>query len=256
MKKIRFSVIWGLLVVVLTLTGCATQKPQTQAGWDGDSQSILFYGDSITWGYVPFADSATWDRYPFNVRWTGVIQKELGPGYTVIEEGLNSRTAGVDEFPALDPPIERDLNLNGRPSFLPIIRSHEPLALIVIILGANDVRPYHNQTLDDIKASVTHLVKIAKLGPRLTQPKILLVAPPPLGPGQNEGLNKLFNGGYELSARLADAFGEIALAENIEFFDAGAAASVLDTLDGIHFDEEGNKRFGLALAAKIREILP
>lgn len=39
-------------------------------------KSILCYGDSNTYGLMP--DSP--DRYPRDVRWTGILQKKLGGG--------------------------------------------------------------------------------------------------------------------------------------------------------------------------------
>ena len=49
---------------------------------------VLCYGDSNTHGYVP----GTGARYPFDIRWTGVLQKQLGFDVRVIEEGLCGRT--------------------------------------------------------------------------------------------------------------------------------------------------------------------
>ena len=43
---------------------------------------ILCYGDSNTWGY----NAETGDRFPDNVRWTGVLQNLLGPAFRVLEE--------------------------------------------------------------------------------------------------------------------------------------------------------------------------
>lgn len=40
---------------------------------------ILCYGDSNTWGY----NAETGDRFPDNVRWTGVLQNLLGPAFRV-----------------------------------------------------------------------------------------------------------------------------------------------------------------------------
>jgi lysophospholipase L1-like esterase len=252
-QRTRFLAFLAVAALVLSLAGCQSQAAALRAD---DAQTILVYGDSITWGYVPLPDVPAPERYPFSVRWTGVLQRELGPGYAVIEEGLNARTAGVDSFSALDPAIQNGLNLNGAPSFLPILRTHEPLDLVVIFLGANDARPANKQSLDDIKQSITQLIRLAKLGARIRPPKILLIGPPPLGPGQNSGLNGAFGGGYELSAALAAAYRDVARTEGVEFFDAGAVASVRDSIDGIHFDAENNRKFGTALAARIREILP
>lgn len=44
---------------------------------------ILCYGDSNTWGY----NAETGDRFPEDVRWTGVLQGLLGPAVRVLEEG-------------------------------------------------------------------------------------------------------------------------------------------------------------------------
>ncbi len=55
-------------------------------------KTILCYGDSLTWGYDPRDGT----RYPFNQRWPGVLQQELGNGFRVIEEALSGRTTFVD----------------------------------------------------------------------------------------------------------------------------------------------------------------
>ena len=52
-------------------------------------KNILCYGDSNTWGANPNDGS----RYTDDVRWTGILQRELGGGYQVIEEGYNGRTS-------------------------------------------------------------------------------------------------------------------------------------------------------------------
>ena len=52
------------------------------------AKRIVCYGDSNTWG----SDPATRDRFPPDVRWTGVLARELGDGYQIIEEGLPGRT--------------------------------------------------------------------------------------------------------------------------------------------------------------------
>ena len=55
---------------------------------NNEIKEILCFGDSLTWGWNPFDRG----RYPFEKRWTGVLQKELGKDYRIIEEGLNGRT--------------------------------------------------------------------------------------------------------------------------------------------------------------------
>ena len=50
-----------------------------------DMKTIVCYGDSNTWGYIP---GSAEERYPYDIRWTGVLQRLLGAEYHVIEEGL------------------------------------------------------------------------------------------------------------------------------------------------------------------------
>lgn len=50
------------------------------------SKTILCYGDSNTWGYVPGkADNATQykERYSREIRWTGLLQTFLGKAYDI-----------------------------------------------------------------------------------------------------------------------------------------------------------------------------
>src|ERR1700735_3877848 len=58
---------------------------------------IVAYGDSITYGFIPNANPPS-TRFGPEDRWPGALQKELGNGYQVIEEGLDGRTTD-----ALDP---------------------------------------------------------------------------------------------------------------------------------------------------------
>ena len=54
---------------------------------------ILCYGDSNTWGAIPNENG----RYPDDVRWTGVLQNELGGNYKVTEELLFMMTLSKDD---------------------------------------------------------------------------------------------------------------------------------------------------------------
>jgi lysophospholipase L1-like esterase len=127
---------------------------------------VLCFGDSNTYGTCR-ADSDTYGtptqdpdyvRLNADRRWTGVLQRLLGDGYDVIEEGLNGRTTDVD--------YEDRPGCNGRTYFVPCLLSHRPLDVVVIMLGGNDLKPCFDRTpqavadalsgyLDDIAAHVT-----------------------------------------------------------------------------------------------------
>jgi lysophospholipase L1-like esterase len=93
-------------------------------------QTILCFGDSNTWGYDPKATaSAPFPiRYAPDVRWTGVLAKELGADFRVIEEGQNGRTTVHDDPIAHAP-------RNGRHVLPVILESHKPIDLVVMMLG-------------------------------------------------------------------------------------------------------------------------
>ena len=90
-------------------------------------KTILCYGDSNTWGFEP----VTRNLYGRTERWTGILRQELGLDYDVIEEGLNGRTTVWDD------PIEG--HKNGKEQIIPILKSHQPLDLVTIMLGTNDL---------------------------------------------------------------------------------------------------------------------
>ncbi len=57
------------------------------------TKSILCFGDSLTWGFIPGAFA----RHPFETRWPNAMAARLGAGFRVIEEGLNGRTTAFDD---------------------------------------------------------------------------------------------------------------------------------------------------------------
>jgi lysophospholipase L1-like esterase len=57
---------------------------------------VVAYGDSITYGWVPNPNPPS-TRYGPEERWPGVLQKELGSNFQVIEEGLDARTTDAPD---------------------------------------------------------------------------------------------------------------------------------------------------------------
>jgi lysophospholipase L1-like esterase len=135
-------------------------------------KSIVCFGDSNTWGYIP----ATGKRYPKEIRWTNILQQELGNEYEIIEEGLNGRTTVWDD------PIDADYdaNRNGKAYLGACIKSHFPLDLIIIMLGTNDLKVRYSVTAEDIAKSAGRLAKMVNesdCGIDGKPPKVLLVSP-------------------------------------------------------------------------------
>jgi lysophospholipase L1-like esterase len=97
---------------------------------DPDAVRVLCFGDSNTHG-AP-ADDPEYVRLGPDVRWTGRLQRLLGDGYEVVEEGLSGRTTDLDY-------VDRP-HCNGRTYFPAALMSHHPLDVVVVMLGSNDFK--------------------------------------------------------------------------------------------------------------------
>lgn len=223
---------------------------------------IMCYGDSNTWGWIPVKNGFPSTRFAPDVRWTGVLQSELGDKYQVVEQGLNGRTAGVDDYAnGLAPSLTKELNLNGRPPFMQILKSQLPLEVVVIMLGTNDVKPYLKQTPEQVAASVKKLVTMVQESVNKETewddykvPQVLLVAPAPVTEGDSPSMNEMFKGGDKTSAQLGKLYAEVAKETGVEFFDVASVLPVADGSDGVHLSPEGHGKLGKAMAEKIKAM--
>jgi lysophospholipase L1-like esterase len=205
---------------------------------------IVCYGDSNTWG----ADPSGAERFAPDVRWTGVLQSDLGADYRVIEEGLNGRTTNIEDT------IEVDRN--GRAQLPPTIESQRPFDLMIIMLGTNDLKARNNRSAADIAQSASKLAEIAKrsqAGPNGENPKVLLIAPPATIESGG-GLDLLFSGSIEKSRLFPEQYAFYANSVGVDFLDAGSVI-VSSPVDGIHFDPEEHSKLGRAVAAEVRRII-
>jgi lysophospholipase L1-like esterase len=206
-------------------------------------RAILCYGDSNTWGYDPQCR----DRFTRNVRWTGVLAQELGRGYYVIEEGLSGRTTVWDD------PVEGNYK-NGRTYLTPCLESHQPLDLVVLMLGTNDLKVRFHAPASDIAKSagvLVDLIQRSQTGPQGNPPQVLLVAPPPIA--QPVEWAEMFGDGEQKSRKFGDYYREVAAEYDCYFLDAGQVI-VSSEIDGIHFEASQHARLGQALAGCIQEI--
>jgi lysophospholipase L1-like esterase len=204
---------------------------------------ILCFGDSNTWGYIPF----TAERYPREVRWTRVMAGQLGSGFHVIEEGQNGRTTVWDD------PIEGDKSgLRYLPACL---ESHKPLDLVILMLGTNDLKARFSLTALDISLGVERLVQVilqSDCGVGGHPPAVLLVAPPPVLPQGD--LAEMFLGAQEKSVKLAERYASVAQRCGCAFLDVGQVISV-DPADGIHYSPQAHNALGNAMANCVHSII-
>jgi len=206
-------------------------------------KTVLCYGDSNTWG----ADPTNPQRFAPEIRWTGVLASILGNDYRVIEEGLNGRTTNCDD------PIEP--NRNGRTYLPPCLESHQPLDLVIIMLGTNDLKHRFNRTASDIAQSAASLGTMARRIGRTADdrsPLVLLMAPPPIATLTE--LDQMFAGATETSRQFVHYYRLAARWHNLDFFDTGQVI-VSSKIDGIHLEADQHQKLGHAVAAEVQRLL-
>lgn len=220
------------------------------------NKSILFYGDSNTWGSNgDTATSAILPRIPRELRYTGVLQNaliKLGIDCDILDEGLPGRTTALD-----DPLGEYK---NGKRYILPCVLSHAPLDLVVIMLGTNDTQLCYEWPAVYSAAGIRELIRLVRFAacgtdPKTKNPEILIISPIHIGDQiANSPLGDLFNDSSIASTKLFCKFySQIALEEKCIFIDAAKFASASD--DGVHMDISGHTALGLGLLNKIKGIL-
>jgi lysophospholipase L1-like esterase len=208
-----------------------------------ETKTILCFGDSNTWGWNPVTQA----RYPRDERWPGVLRRELGDGYLIIEEGLNGRTTVWDD------PIEG--YKNGKEYLIPCLDTHKPIDLVIIMLGTNDLKMRFSLPACDIAEGAGVLVDVvlkSVAGPGDSAPMILLIAPPPLG--ELSDFAETFQGGAAKSKKLAAHFGRVAEERGCPLLDASGVI-VSSDIDGVHFDPSEHHKLGVAVASRVKQLL-
>lgn len=210
-------------------------------------KTVLCYGDSLTWGY----SAETLDRHSFADRWPSVLAKALGPEVTVIAEGLNGRTTAYDDHLA-------DCDRNGARILPTILHSHDPIDLVILLLGANDMKPTICGTAFGAVRGVERLVELVRHHAWSVSgeggPDILIVSPPPICETANTAFAAMYTGGVEQSAMLATLYADLADETGCGFFDAGSVAQTTP-LDGVHLDAENTRAIGRGLEPVVRMML-
>jgi lysophospholipase L1-like esterase len=207
-------------------------------------KTVLCYGDSNTWGYIP----GTGGRYSAFQRWTGVLRESLGEGYTVIEEGLNGRTTVWDD------PIE--LHKNGASYLPPCLATHKPIDLVILMLGTNDLKKRFSLSPYDIAAGADRLIQIIRTsgcGVDGASPRVLLLCPPYVGP-LSSPFDEMFEGAGAKSRQLKLHFTDVARQNQCEFFDTAELVTA-SAVDGIHLEVQAHKMLGEALAKRVSAII-
>lgn len=219
-------------------------------------KTILCYGDSNTWGCVPVSvreSAQPPKRYNSQIRWPRVLQKHLGEGYYVVEEGLNGRTTNLNYH---IPP-----DRNGKTYLPACLYTHAPIDLVLLALGGNDLKLYYGRTPEDIchgMEELIDLIQASSYGRDMRSPPAILLAiqHPPLPLAEHmldENGICLFRDSIQRASKLAILYRELADRKNCHVLDL-TEAGIPSEIDGLHLDEKGHKRVAEAAHKKILEI--
>ena len=216
-------------------------------------KNILCFGDSNSWGF----DADTYDigtgiakRMPFDVRWPGVAQKNLGNGYRIIENALNARTL-MNE----DPYFPHRL---GIASLEETLDANAPLDLVIIMLGINETKRHFNLSAGMITLGLEKLIIAAKQRfYDYPEPKVLVISPAPVRSNIDACIfgYSFGNEAYGKSCEFSKLYGETAKRFNCGFIDGASLNLAISPIDGLHYTREDHFKLGTKAAEKIREML-
>lgn len=211
---------------------------------------VVCFGDSNTWGYDP--DGGV--RFDEDSRWTALLQKDLGDKYIVFEEGQNGRSIANPD------PWEGGTKC-GMDYVLPMLETKQPVDLLVIMLGSNDLKTKFNLPAADIAGSMQLMISkiqgYCKNFIDCADMKILLVSPPALSePFEESYFAEFFddNDVVQRSKDLAKWYELVAERFNCCFLNATDKICA-GKADHLHLDREGHRKLADLVRDKVLEIL-
>lgn len=208
--------------------------------------TVVCFGDSNTWGCPPYANIAqTPDRIAFDRRWAQVMQRALEQPAVVIEEGLSGRTTVFDD------PIE-GVHKNGTRTLIPVLETHAPMNLLIIMLGTNDFKEQFAISAFNSARGALTLIQMVKGHYALVErgPEILVVTPPALTELAEPAI---WGKGYLRCVDHAYYLQQVADRTGCFHFDANRVVGA--GIDGVHMDEAAHEVFGAAIAVEAGNIL-
>ncbi len=206
---------------------------------------IVCFGDSNTHGYCadPSDCADGGNRFNEDERWTCLLQKKLGDDYLVIEEGLSGRTTVFTDA------IHE--SMSGLDVIYSCTMSHEPVDLLIIMLGTNDCKERFNANPLCIGKGLDRLIMKARSIEcwRDGRPNILVISPPHMKEGFHDEAMGLCC--VEKSPHLAKYFAEVCANRGAAFLDAEGVAE-FNTVDFTHLSRKGH----IQLSDRLAQIVP
>ena len=136
--------------------------------------------------------------------------------------------------------------------------SHDPLDLVIVMLGTNDTKQRFAMSAPAIAQALAHLVRLCRLyaaDARGEPARVLIISPPPV---RREVLKTRMAGTFdtrsvEVSEHLAEEYLRIAKLMRCEYVNAADFCRASEE-DGVHLTAEGHRALARGIAGKIWEI--
>lgn len=140
---------------------------------------------------------------------------------------------------------------------MPCLDSHDPIDLVVIMLGTNELKAGYGLTTEEIAEMMRNMVAAVRARPSQyldKSPRVLIVSPPYI----NEETEYCKAGGKyigsgEKSRQLAISYKKIAEELETGYLDAGAVTETGP--DGVHITESSHDTLGRSIAEATRTII-
>ena len=189
---------------------------------------IVCFGDSNTHGYCadPNDTADRTDRFNEDERWTCLLQKMLGEEYLVLEEGLSGRTTVFSD------PLHECMS--GLDVIYSTLMSHEPVDLLIIMLGTNDTKERFNASPACIGIGMERLALKAETVAGHNDPAMGASC-------------------HATSMGVAEEYRKKCAAHGWAFFDAEGVAE-FNTVDYMHLSRRGHRQLADALAPRVRDL--
>jgi len=213
-------------------------------------KTILCYGDSLTYGSNPVMGGP---RHAYEDRWPTALERGLNGAARCIAEGLGGRTTVHDDWYA-------NADRNGVRLLPTLLSSHGPLDMVIIMLGTNDIKPFHGRNALEASWGMRRLIQTIRAhsaGERWPEPRIIIVTPPVTVLADRHP-EMMIHFGHEAAIEASSGFAEMykrrAQEEGVGFFDAGGVAKT-SPADGIHLDAANTRAIGEGLVPLVRQML-
>lgn len=205
-------------------------------------KKILAFGDSNTWGLIP--GTTPYERYPRNIRWTGVLQNKLNDA-KVIEEGLCGRTTVFEDKTR---PGRKGVN-----SLSKCLEDDGAVDYAILMLGTNDCKSYYHVSADTIGEGIEECLDV--LLKYLEPEKILLVSPIALGdevwrPDKDPDFDKE---SVVVSKQLKEVYKSVADSRGVHFLAAADYVSA-SPVDNEHMDGASHRIFADVVYENLKAI--